>query len=356
MVALPKLTGNLKIDLDNFESIENQNLFFSSTEHSSINSKSSSNHPNKHPDTFNKQISLKIQNNSDKDDNQINNQLNQLTNLNNQTSNKVQNKLETEKTEIQNNSNNQNETITTNLEAPYVKIFPLTPVVKNTETMTPNRAAFNNYAILTNKVVNSTNSDKNNKNLIESLGFGILNNKSIETPKQEVTSSASKVVKIDQNKDTNAKNETNLSGDHLHNIVKSNAQALNGQELENEKKNLLANKKTGNDKNQSKMNKTSIDVSKSNLNNNQRLAFSISLPKSSEPKTTKQENKKTKTKDNENFKKTNCRRAEKRNTPECTHCSYGLFRCTMGKCVITSFECGSNMTNTTRGRRVSGKR
>lgn len=406
ILALPKLTGNLKIDLDNFEHIENQNLFFSSTEHSSIRSKTD-NHPNKHPDTFNlnKQINLKPGDQlngagSNLDNNQIHNlasnQPNQISppSVNQATTSTTQDPI-TESEQSTGKPDKPNKTVT-NYEAPYVKIFPLTPVIKNTESITPNQVAFNNYAILTNKLVNnSAGLDKNNKSLIESLGFEMPNNKSIETPNTQEITGASKTVKLGNGKtpvsstasnnvrnglpgsqqngaqSQNAHGQSAQRGNSPSTLPNGSAQALNGQELANEKKNQLNGaKKTANDKNQEneqtrsanqadqrnqQPNKTASSIDVSNKSNRPALAFSISLPKATEPSATKQEgagNKKAKAKDND-FKKINCRRPDKRNTTECTHCSYGLFRCSMGKCVITSFECGSNMTNTTRGRRIA---
>lgn len=388
ILALPKLTGNLKVDLDNFESIENQNLFFSSTEHSSISSKTD-NHPNKHPDTFNKQINLNLKpgeplNNVESNQNQINNSndnsasnsaANPTGNQPNQISSSISQTSTTESpTKSSSDKSDEKNKTVTNYEAPYVKIFPLTPVTKNTESITPNQVAFNNYAILTNKLVNSSASlDKTNKSLIESLGFGVLNNRSTEMPKQE-----GKPIKINQMKtpDTNNKSKQQMAGSNnvqnslqggqqirpqnppqnaLGSLQNSSAQALNGQELANEKKNQP--KKTNEpNKAGNPLNKTATSIDVSNKSNRPALAFSISslsLPKATEATAVKQEgSKKGKSKDND-FKKINCRRPDKRNTTECLHCSYGLFRCSMGKCVITSFECGSNMTNTTRGRRIA---
>lgn len=421
ILALPKLTGNLKVDLDNFENIENQNLFFSSTEHSSISSKTD-NHPNKHPDTFNKQINLNLKPNdqlngpgSNLDNNQIHNlatnqagnqasnQANQISapsSVNQATSSTTPDPI-TESDVGAGQVDKANKTVT-NYEAPYVKIFPLTPVIKNTESMTPNRVAYNNYAILTNKLVNnSTGLDKNNKSLIESLGFEV--NKSTEKPEtasktttkpgngksassttgnvrngqlgggqqngaqsQSAGQNAAGQNAPNQNApNQNAANQNAQRGNTPTALPSGSAQALNGQELANEKKNQLNSaKKNENQANEQNRNQadqqrhqqanrtaaSSIDVS--SKSNRPALAFSISLPKTTEPSTTKQEGKKGKGKDND-FKKINCRRPDKRNTTECLHCSYGLFRCSMGKCVITSFECGSNMTNTTRGRRIA---
>lgn len=279
-----------------------------------------------------------------------------------------------------------------------LKIFPLTPVVKSSESITQNRVAFNNYAILTNKLVNASASlDKNNKSLIESLGFGALNNRSIEAAREEgVAGKSGQTSKISENHNkskqptaghNNVRNslqggqqiaaqnaqsgaaQSSAKGNASGNLQNSSAQALNGHELANEKKNQQNTGKKVTDKSQmpnesnksqadqrNAANKTAASIDVSNKSNRPALAFSISLPKATEPSAVKQENekgnKKGKSKDND-FKKINCRRPDKRNTTECLHCSYGLFRCSMGKCVITSFECGSNMTNTTRGRRIA---
>ena len=347
------------------------------------------NHPNKHPDTFNSQLN-KQANNQISQANHPNRQPNQNYNYNpttstttakpsttttagnqaaNETINQTKQPTLTNRTKAgkdASTSPKKNENKTNTYEAPYVKIFPLTPVVKSTESAESNRVAFNNYAILTNKSVNST--DKTDKSLIESLGFGgTLNNKSIESPKQEVQASSSKTVKLGQNKGTSMLDKLNSSNVQPNKVPSGNtpiagqpnikskiqasssqptkqpntsALALSGHELANEKKLQLSNLKKTTDKsntndqldkilnsNQNSNNKelpaanrsTSIDVSKSNPDG-QRLAFSISLPKATEPTKLKQNaNRKNKTKDSkdENVKKLNCRK-----NPQLEACKY----------------------------------
>lgn len=198
-------------------------------------------------------------------------------------------------------------TTTSSYEAPYVKIFPLTPIVKNNESVKANNGvAFNNYAILTNKLVNSSNTDNNNKSLIENLGFNVLN-KSIESPKQQVAAT-SKIVKLGQNK-TNDLNKSSF----LNN--KNNSMQLNLNNKKEEKSNPLVNR-------------TSIDLSKSNPGGN-RLAFSLTLPKATEPTPIGKQEVNRKGKNKDDSKKLSCKKNP--SIPACQHCSYGLFRCSMGK-------------------------